>query len=34
MEKDYPDVSAVPFHSRWRHFEAGGIDRVTPMTER
>jgi hypothetical protein len=22
----YPD-RAVPFHSRWRHFEAGGIDR-------
>jgi len=22
----YPDLS-VPFHSRWRHFEAGGIDR-------
>src|SRR6185437_3065777 len=23
----YPDL-AVPFHSRWRHFSAGGIDRV------
>ena len=22
----YPDLN-VPFHSRWRHFEAGGIDR-------
>jgi hypothetical protein len=22
----YPDLS-IPFHSRWRHFEAGGIDR-------
>ena len=22
----YPDL-AVPFHSRWRHFEAGGVDR-------
>ncbi len=22
----YPDL-AVPYHSRWRHFEAGGIDR-------
>lgn len=22
----YPDL-AIPFHSRWRHFEAGGIDR-------
>jgi hypothetical protein len=24
----YPDL-AVPFHSRWRHFSAGGIDRLT-----
>ncbi len=23
----YPDL-AVPFHSRWRHFDAGGIDRT------
>jgi hypothetical protein len=23
----YPDL-AVPFHSRWRHFDAGGIDRA------
>ena len=23
----YPDLR-VPYHSRWRHFEAGGIDRV------
>jgi len=23
----YPDL-VVPYHSRWRHFEAGGIDRV------
>ncbi len=23
----YPDL-AVPYHSRWRHFSAGGIDRV------
>ena len=23
----------IPFHSRWRHFEAGGIDRVTPLLE-
>ena len=23
----YPDL-AVPFHSRWRHFSAGGIDRA------
>ncbi len=24
--RDYPD-RAIPYHSRWRHFEAGGIDR-------
>src|SRR5207237_10359767 len=24
----YPDLD-VPFHSRWRHFSAGGIDRAT-----
>lgn len=23
----FPDVSAIPFHARWRHFEAGGHDR-------
>ncbi|MCH5642627.1 URC4/urg3 family protein [Gordonia sp. ABSL49_1] len=23
----YPDLD-IPFHSRWRHFEAGGIDRL------
>ena len=22
----YPDLN-IPFHSRWRHFEAGGVDR-------
>jgi hypothetical protein len=26
----YPDL-AIPFHSRWRHFEAGGVDRRTAM---
>jgi Protein of unknown function (DUF1688) len=34
MDADYPSYDAVPFHSRWRHFEAGGIDRVTPLTKR
>ena len=31
----YPDL-AIPLHSRWRHFEAGGVDRSsaspTPVT--
>ena len=26
MARNYPSLD-VPFHSRWRHFEAGGIDR-------
>ena len=26
----YPDL-VVPYHSRWRHFEAGGIDRHRPL---
>ncbi|TFV55805.1 DUF1688 family protein [Mycobacterium sp. PS03-16] len=26
----YPDL-AIPFHSRWRHFEAGGVDRVAGL---
>ncbi len=24
----YPDVRAIPGHSRWRHFGAGGVDRL------
>jgi hypothetical protein len=26
IRQRYPDL-AVPYHSRWRHFEAGGVDR-------
>ena len=29
----YPDL-AIPFHSRWRHFEAGGIDRKAQLDAR
>ena len=29
----YPDL-AIPYHSRWRHFEAGGIDRNADMRAR
>lgn len=28
MIKSYPDFDAIPFHSRWRHFEVCDIDRV------
>ncbi len=27
----YPDVHAIPYHSRWRHFHAGGVDRVAAL---
>ncbi|MFW0796910.1 URC4/urg3 family protein [Gordonia sp. CPCC 205515] len=29
----YPDLN-IPFHSRWRHFEAGGVDRVAALGDR
>lgn len=29
----YPDLK-IPFHSRWRHFEAGGIDRKADLNVR
>jgi hypothetical protein len=29
----YPDLS-IPFHSRWRHFEAGGVDRIDELDAR
>ena len=28
----YPDL-VIPFHSRWRHFEAGGIDRRARLSD-
>lgn len=30
IRERYPDL-AVPFHSRWRHFTAGGVDRWTHL---
>lgn len=32
MDRDYPNYDTVPFHSRWRHFEAGGINRIEAVT--
>jgi hypothetical protein len=29
----YPDL-AIPYHSRWNHFRAGGVDRVADFRER
>jgi hypothetical protein len=30
----FPDPSRIPFHSRWRHFEAGGHDRWAALAPR
>ena len=30
----FPDPAAIPFHSRWRHFEAGGRDRWAELAPR
>ncbi|MDF5717906.1 MAG: URC4/urg3 family protein [Rhizonema sp. NSF051] len=32
MRQQYPDLQ-IPFHSRWRHFEAGGVPRNTKLDE-
>jgi hypothetical protein len=32
--KRFPNPSDIPFHSRWRHFEAGGRDRWATLAER
>ena len=31
--RNYPDL-AIPFHSRWRHFDVGGLDRWAAMRQR
>jgi hypothetical protein len=33
LRERYPDLQ-VPYHSRWRHFEAGGIDRWAGLVSR
>src|ERR1041385_6074961 len=33
IRERYPDLR-VPFHSRWRHFEVGGIDRWGKLADR
>ncbi|MEM7255731.1 MAG: URC4/urg3 family protein, partial [Pseudomonadota bacterium] len=32
IRERYPDFD-IPFHSRWRHFEVGGIDRIALLNE-
>jgi hypothetical protein len=29
--RSYPDLAAIPYHSRWRHFDAGGVDRAAKL---
>lgn len=31
MDRDYASYDDVPYHSRWRHFEAGGLDRTARL---
>src|SRR5438067_7252003 len=31
--ESYPDLN-IPYHSRWRHFSAGGIDRWSALAAR
>ncbi|OCR02054.1 uracil phosphoribosyltransferase [Oscillatoriales cyanobacterium USR001] len=32
IREQYPDFN-IPFHSRWRHFEIGGISRISELDE-
>lgn len=32
IQEHYPDL-AIPYHSRWRHFEAGGINRIAKILD-
>ncbi|HEY6647613.1 MAG TPA: DUF1688 family protein, partial [Mycobacterium sp.] len=33
MRARYPDLN-IPYHSRWRHFDAGGVDRKAEVDDR
>ena len=33
MREQYPDLQ-IPFHSRWRHFEAGGVPRLALLDQK
>lgn len=32
IQQQYPNLD-IPYHSRWRHFEAGGIDRIQKLNK-
>ena len=34
IRSHYPDVARIPPHSRWRHFDVGGIDRAAQLDAR
>lgn len=33
IQQEYPDWQ-IPFHSRWRHFEVGGVSRISMLDEK
>ncbi len=33
IKEQYPDFN-IPYHSRWRHFEAGNVDRINVMQKK
>lgn len=33
MDRDYTTYDDVPYHSRWRHFEVGGVDRAKALKD-
>jgi len=33
IQQNYPDLQ-IPFHSRWRHFNVGGIDRIDILNDK
>ena len=34
MRAHHPDLSRIPPHSRWRHFDVGGVDRLAQLEAR
>jgi hypothetical protein len=34
IRRHYPDVTRIPPHSRWRHFDVGGVDRAAQLEAR
>jgi hypothetical protein len=32
--QNYPDLNAIPYHSRFRHFSVGGVDRLASLKPR